>query len=224
MKIINIAILLIVTLTPQFAQAQGTTYLSNLGQTSTGSIAVGNDLWRAVLFGTGNNASGYILNSVQLMMADASGNPNDFTVMLYASDSNPAGGNPGNKLSTLNGSLNPTTSGIYPYTLVSSIPLLPLTEYYLVLTAGTPVANGAFDWSLAGTFSYNSNDGWGVGNYEGSVGAVFSSSDGLSWHPNQGNLQFAITATPVPEPSTWSFGFLGCGVLIYVCTRIRHTA
>jgi hypothetical protein len=60
-----------------------TAYLSNLGQSSTGSLAVGSDSWLAASFGTGTNEGGYELNSIQLAMTDASGNPSGFTVMIY---------------------------------------------------------------------------------------------------------------------------------------------
>ena len=53
-------------LAPQITQAQGTIYLSNLDQPSTGSLAVGSDSWIGVPFLTGNNVGGYVLNSFQL--------------------------------------------------------------------------------------------------------------------------------------------------------------
>src|SRR5271167_2904240 len=51
-------------------------------------------------------------------------------------------------------SSNPTTAGIYTYTPASSFSLLPGTGYFIVLTAATSVANGPYDWSHAGTYSY----------------------------------------------------------------------
>jgi hypothetical protein len=45
-------------LAPQIAQAQGTIYMSNLGQTSAGTDAVGSNSWMAVYFITGTNADG----------------------------------------------------------------------------------------------------------------------------------------------------------------------
>jgi len=210
-------------LAPCIIQAQGITYLSNIDQGSTGSVALGSDFWRAAILEVGNNASGYILNSVQLTMADASGKPSDFTVMLYASDGNPSGAFPGNSIGTLNGSLSPVTGGIYTFFPASSITLLPRTEYYLVLTAGTPVANGAYDWSLAGTYSYNPSGGWGVANDHGIIGTYLSSRNGLSWGANQGNLQFAITATPVPEPSPEIVLGLG-GILVLGFGRCKAKA
>ena len=78
----------------QVIQAQGTmTYLSNLGQSSTGSLAAGSDSWLAAGFQTGTNNGGYVLNSIQLAMNAASGNPTGFKVMLYA-DGVIAGGVP----------------------------------------------------------------------------------------------------------------------------------
>jgi hypothetical protein len=45
----------------------------------SGSPSVASDSWLAAEFGTGTDASGYVLNSVQLGMTDASGNPSGFT-------------------------------------------------------------------------------------------------------------------------------------------------
>jgi hypothetical protein len=204
----------IALLAPQAIQAQGTvTYLSNLGQTSTGSVAVGSDSWLAVNLITGINAGGYVLNSVQLAMTDASGNPSGFSVMLYSMK---ASGAVGSSLGTLNGSLNPVTSGIFAYSPASSITLTPHTDYYLVLTAATAVANGAYDWSLSGTYSYNPSDGWGVGSNEGTIGIYGSSLNGLSWNlGNQGNLQFAVNATPIPEPGVLSLSALSSLVFLW---------
>jgi hypothetical protein len=194
-------------LAPQKIQAQGAmTYVSNLGQSSTGSLAVGSDSWLAEDFNTGTNAGGYTLDSIQLGMADALGNPNAFTVMLYTATEK-TGIFPGSSLGTLDGSLNPTSAGIYTYTPASSLTLLPETQYFIVLTAGTTVANGAYEWLYANTSSYNPNGGW-------NGGVAFISSNGSSpWHAQVGNPQsdfpeVATDAIPVPEP----------GVL----TRISH--
>jgi hypothetical protein len=181
---------------------------------------VGNNSWLAAIFITGNNADGYMLNSVALGMADATGNPSGFTVMVYAQSGNPAGAFPGSSLGTLDGSLNPVINGTYTYDAPSNPTLSPSTDYFIVLTAGTMVANGAYEWSKAGTYSYNPSDGWGVGSNEGTIGVFLSSvNDGLSWNGNQGNLQFDINAAPIPEPSAISLILIGSGVLIYVRTR-----
>ena len=195
-------LVLVFGLAPKIIQAQGAiTYLSNLGQPSTGNLAVGSDSWLATLFFTGNNASGYALNSIQLGITDSSGNPSGFTAMLY--EINPAAAIPGNNLGTLNGSLNPATAGTYTYTPTSSLTLSQNTYYFIVLTAGTAVANGAYEWSLAGANSYNPSSGW-------NAGAIETSSNGSSWSGLASEYpQFAINATVIPEPSVLRLFSLG---------------
>ena len=191
--------------------AQGTTYLSNLGQASAGSLAVGSNSWLAGDFHTGTNDGGYLLNSIQLGMADASGNPSGFTVMLYAQDYSYFGGIvPGSSLGTLNGSLNPVTSGIYTYTPASSLTLSPSTLYFIVLTAGTTVANGGYEWSYASTSSYNPTDNWGGAIAWGSSNGSLGSWRVLGSYPYD-YPQYTINATAVPEPSSQIL--LGLGVL-----------
>ncbi len=204
----------VMLLTQQITQGQGTIYLSNLGQPSTGSQPVGSDSWLAANFLTGNNAGGYLLNSVQLAMSDASGSPSSFTVMLY-SGTGSTSVLPGSSLGTLTGSLNPVTSGIYTYTPDSSLTLSAHTPYFIVLTAATAIANGAY-WLSECAFPPSSSGNWGADN------AVIQSSDGISgWLPTPylGIAQFAITATPVPEPGVLSL--FGLGGLCFLWHRRR---
>jgi hypothetical protein len=207
--IINGIVIWMVAFAPQITQAQGTIYLSSLSQTSTGSASVGSDSWLAEPFETGNDASGYVLNSIQLGMTDASGNPSGFTVMVYTRDNNPGGVFPGSSLATLNGSLNPVTSGVYTYADDSNITLSPQTFYFIMLTAGTSVANGAYSWSES-AYPPNSIGVWNEGN------GIFKSSNGISgWSvtPYLGIGQLAINATAVPEPGGLCLFVLG-GLLL----------
>jgi hypothetical protein len=219
-------------LAPQILQAQGTiTYLSNLGQPSTGSRAVGTNSWLAMAFNTGNNPGGYILNSIQLEMADATGSPTNFTAMIYTLDTEPGVGGPfpGSSLGTLDGSLSPVGNGIYTYTDDSNITLSPSPSryslngyYFIVLTGGTAISRGpftgtnvgAYDWSLAGTNSYNPTGGWGVAGET----SYYSFNNGLSWTPIESFFpQFAINATAIPEPS--SEILLGLGGVFFGLVR-----
>jgi hypothetical protein len=195
----------------EISRAQGTvTYLSNLGQPSAGSLSVGSNSWVAAGCFTGTSAARYSLDSIQLAMTGASGNPSGFTVMVYANRVPPAGFDPGISLGTLNGSLDPVTSGIYTYTPASSLTLSPSTLYWVVLTAGTPIANGAYEWSYAGINSYNPSGGWGK------LGGVSTSSNGsLPWIGSGSAFpQVAISGTAIPEPST--LGLLALGGFLLV--------
>jgi hypothetical protein len=192
-------------LAQQIAQAQGTVYLSNIGQAAAGSFAVGSNSWLATDFYTGNNAGGYLLDSVQLALTNASGNPSGFTAMIYSVVMT-SGPFPGTNLSTLTGSTDPSTSGIYTYTPASSLILSPNGIYFIVLTAGTAVANGAYEWDWAyPSTSYNPSGNWAGGGHE------FSSSSGSSWGFLGGFYpQYAINAEGVPEPGVLSLFVLGC--------------
>jgi hypothetical protein len=203
-----------VLVAPRVTQAQGTmTYLSNLGQASAGSLAAGSDAWLAAMFFTGTNVGGYQLNSIQLAMTDAMGNPSGFSVMLCL----PAGGtvpppSPGGpSLGTLNGSLDPLTAGIYTYTPAADLTLAPNHAYCIVVTAGTAVASGAYEWSYSDINSYNPSGGW-------SAGGGWTSHSGRAWTESGGTyFQFAISAPDVPEPST--LGLLALGGFLLVRHR-----
>ena len=191
-------------LAQQIIQAQGTLYLSNLGQPSTGSLAVGSNAWYAADFITGTNAGGYILNSVNLAMTDATSNPSGFTALIYSAVAL-SSVNPGSNLETLNGSANPAANGIYTYTDSSNLILSPNTGYFIVLTSGTAITNGAYQWIITSTPSsgYNSYH-WGGGNL------FLHSNNGSSWSFTSGTYgQFAIDATAVPEPSSLGLLVLG---------------
>jgi hypothetical protein len=202
----------------RMAHAQGIVYLSNLGQPSAGNLVVGSDSWLAAGFHTGTNPGGYMLDSVQLAMASASGNPNGFTVMIYNEANNPTTILPGNSLDILSGPSNPSTTDVYTYT-ASSLVLNPSTHYFIVLNAGTTVASGAYEWNVLNTASYNPSDGW--------IGSVtLISNNGSSWrtlptYPSLDFSQYAITATAIPEPPPAFLLLLGSGVLFYV-RRIFH--
>ena len=214
--VVGVVVFAVALLAPQIVQAQGTmTYVSSLSQTSTGSPSVGSDSWLAAGFYTGTDPSGYTLSSIQLAMTDASGNPNGFTVMLYTAISG-AGPLPGSSLGTLDGSLNPVTGGIFTYTPGSSLTLSPNASYFIVLTAGTIVANGAYSWS-ENTFPASSSGGWFAEN------GVLQSSNGTShWSAIPGIGQFAINATAIPEPGV--LGLFGLGSLAFLWHRRKAKA
>ena len=217
-KLVGSVISALAMLTPEMIQAQGTVFLSNLGQSFSDSNPVASDSWLAAGFITGNNDGGYLLDSVELGMANATSNPSGFMVMLYTQSSNLSSFLPGNNLGTLNGSANPSTAGIYTYTAAADLFLSPSTQYFVVLAAGTTVANGAYEWNYTSTYSYNPSGGWS------GVAVTLASSNGSSWFrlgssPYYDYSEIAITATAIPEPLSALFLLLGSGVLLYVCKR-----
>ena len=127
---------------------------------------------------------------------------------------NPGAPYPGSSLGTLDGSANPSMAGIYTYTPASSLALSGDTSYFIVLVSGTAVANGAYEWSESDSGG-TSPDGWNEASY-----FFLSQMSGIHWlNSYPGITQFAITATPVPEPSLSWLLFLGSGFLIYVSRR-----
>ena len=199
-------------LAQRVGQAQGTMlYLSSLSQTYTDAKPVGSDSWLAARFVTGNNPGGYTFDSVQLGMADGSGSPSGFAVMLYSRSTNVFAILPGSSLGALSGPASPSSAGVYSYTPTTSLTLLPSTPYFVVATAGTAVANGAFNWGLSAYPPGIATGGWAEGN------VLYRSTDGgSSWSqplPYQGIGQVAIYATAIPEPGALSLALLA-GLLL----------
>jgi hypothetical protein len=215
----SVIVFAVALLAPQILQAQGTiTYLSNMIEPSIGNFPVGSNSWLAVPFITGNNPGGYILNSIQIEMADASGSPSDFTAMLYLPPNGNPQGAPGNFLTTLTGSADPATNGIYTYAAPANFVLAG--EYFLVVAGGTAITDGAYEWSKTSQSSYNLTGlgNWQIGVVAGPGSYVTTSMNGSTWSsaPNT-YLQFAINATAVPEPS--SEILLGLGGVFFGLVR-----
>lgn len=190
--------------------AQGTFYFSNLAESPASSVPVGADRWFATSFDTGIHPGGYILNSITVRMAAATGNPNGFSVLLFSHREGDSRF-PGSTSSALEGP-DPIEAGGFNYN-GASLSLLPATSYFIVLTATTPIATGAYSWSYTTSRTFISSDGWGLPGFQ------FFSDDGQTWNRTGGAfLQFAVNATPVPEPS--SLVLLGCGSLIFLARII----
>ena len=211
-KIFFIVVLASQALVAHVAPAQGTIYLSNLGETPVGSGAVGSDSWLAQPFVTGTNSTGYVLNSVQLLMNAATGSPSGFTASIYSF----SGNGPGINLGSLSGS-NPSAGGLFSF-ISSGVTLSRSTYYFVVVTATSPVAQGAYQWSAAdsfGRFFVAPGDPWMIPD------SFLTSADGSNWTaiPRMDIFQFAIdaNANAVPEPGV--SGFLLAGSLCFLWFR-----
>jgi hypothetical protein len=212
MIVVGVIVLVLGLVVPETARSQGTLFVSSLGQPSTGSAALGSDSLLATTFLTGNNPDGYALDSLQLDMTPATGDPGGFTVQLYTAGNYNGTVVPVSSLGILTGSSDPVNAGLYTYT-ASGLTVAPSTLYFVVLSAGTPVASGAYAWSFDNSPAVTSG-GWSGSDF------LLSSSDGSSWKANFEDAQFSLTATAVPEPEP--LYLLGLpGVLFFVWRRWR---
>jgi len=214
-KMTLVAIVLGELLVMRLAMAQGTTYISNLGEATVGGGQVGNDSWIGQPFTTGTNATGYALGCVQLLMGAALGNPSGFNVSIYSS---PGNGPPGSSLGILTGS-DPAAGGLFSYT-ASGLMLSPSTYYIIVATATAPTAQGAYEWTTADSFGRITRapgDPWTIPDF------YYSSANGSSWtfNPRQNIFQFSVTGTPVPDPGVSALVALG-GLCFLLLRTLRY--
>ena len=193
-------------LLPLTAPGQGVTYISNLDQTPTGSLAVGSDSWIAQGFGLlSTDPNIYSLNSIELMMTPATGSPSGFSVSIYSSPLG-SGGGPQTHLGDLEGSSNPLAGGVYTFA-ASNITIQAYDFYAVVVKAATSTTQGAYHWSTV--------EG-GMGNGTWSIANGYAtSSDGATWtgHVREGAMQLAINATLIPEPTTGLLLWVGLAAL-----------
>ena len=96
--------------------AQGTLQVSSIDDLPSGSVSIGSDSWIAQRFYiVPSDTNTYALDSVELLLELASGNPSDFRVSIYQGTGVPGGG-PQNELVTLTGPSDPA-SGRLAYIL-----------------------------------------------------------------------------------------------------------
>ena len=194
------------------AQSQGSiTYLSGLTHPSGGALSVASDAWLAQGFSTGMYSAGYRLDSVELLMANASGTPGGLTVSIY--DRN--GFFPGDYIGNLAGPADPAVAGVFAYSN-PTLALSPATGYFIVVTAAEPLASGSYQWQhVAPGFPLDASGGW-------SISPIVASTDGSTW-TRVGNVnffQFAVSATPIPEPYSAALFCLGG---VWLASRVvRH--
>src|ERR1035437_1491971 len=182
-------------------KAQGTIYLSNLGETGAGYSVGGG--WQS--FQTGISSNGYNLNSVTLVMGNWLGNASNFLVSIRADDA----GQLGTSLATLNGNSDPETAGEYNYT-ASNLILNPDTVYWILVNCDSFSPNpffpsGGYAWQGTLSPNYFFAGDWvanRVGNSFGSV-SVF---------------QFAVNATAVTEPASLALFVFGFACLARACS------
>jgi hypothetical protein len=193
MKLKNIIALIVCAvglLAPQLTGAQGVmTYLDNTGQPVAGSLDLGISYGSiGTQFQTGTNEAGYVLNSLQLLFADATGSPSfsGFNIVVCADNS----GGPGSIITFFATGQNPLTAGFYNYTPLTIATLGSNTPYWVIVYNTSGNFNSAYNLSYTSTTAATAVDGWFI--------------PGNTAIGQAGILIFAINATPVPEPSIFA--------------------
>lgn len=210
MKKLPVYILSFISLFSFSGKGQGTLFVSNLSQPVNTIVFIAHDSWYANSFTTGPNSLGYSLNSVQLLMQTAIGNPSGFSVSIYLGNGGfPSSTNVGN----LSGS-DPLAGGVHSYS-ASMVTLLPSTRYFVVVSAQTFLSTGAFRWSSPTTGFSDTTGGWSYGPYHS------TSTDGINWSRSAPDLQYAVYATAIPEPSSAVVLALG-SLMLATSLRRRH--
>ena len=193
----NVAVILLtLCLFQNRSRSQGIVCLSNLNETGAGfSVGGGSQS-----FVTGTASNGYALNSVTLLMGTMLDNASNFTVSIF----NDNASLPGVSLGALNGNNDPRTAGQYTYS-ASYLALNQNATYWIVATCDSSSPNplmppGGYTWQETLSQNILTGGGWsaGIGN-TGFTGAAF---------------QFAVNATPVPEPSTCAL--LGVAAFLFL--------
>jgi hypothetical protein len=170
--------------------------VSNLSEALYGNGTVDFNNWRASSFTT--DSSSYTLDAITLRIAYGSGGALPAAFVGIYSDSF---GVPGAQFGALTGSSNPTTANDYIYNPASTITLGASTTYWIV--AGESSNDGSTYAPRITASVAESNTGgatWLIGN-----NVKASGNQGSSWsnHTNT-PLYLSVTATAVPEPSTYA--------------------
>lgn len=195
------------------ARPQSQLVASNLSESTVRTKEIAQDSWVAVTFTTGTNPNGYSLDSIQLSMGESTGSPDGFNLSLYAVVPGGTIGSPDfdRNLGDLSGS-DPLSEGVFSYSAFG-LTLAPSTSYFVVATSSTSAEIGAFQWNVPSSGAYDSIEDWTM------VGARLESDNGADWSTVRGLLQYGVSATAIPEPST--LVLLGCGAL-FAAIRLRR--
>jgi hypothetical protein len=170
-------------------RGQGYVALDNTSQPITGTNILQGSVGTQIQ--TGANAAGYTLNNLQLLFANANGNPNPswFSVVLFADSS----GAPGGEGSLLSTEINPLTDGLYTFIPTSDAFLTANTDYWIIINVTAGSSSDYYNWLSASSTAAISSDGWSI------TGNTAIGQNGFPIF-----LIGATPVAPVPEPTTFA--------------------
>lgn len=179
--------------------------LSNLSESSDTFMNFGMFRFGAG-FTTGSGASQWQLDSVTLQMENAGSN------LLIELRQEAAPMTPGAVITTFIGSI-PTVRNDYTFTPAASTTLTANTRYYI--TASSSAGN----WLIATSNNESGAQGWSVEDFlllgNGTDWSAFARDGG-------GAQKIAVSATAVPEPSSFAAVLVAAGCLGFRRNRLRQ--
>jgi hypothetical protein len=182
---------------------------NTLSQSSAGTETISIQYGMGVSFKT--TATDYVIDAVTFKFMKDTATSGNITIAIY--DTSGAGGTPGSIIGAPLGTVpvSSLTSTLANYTLNSlNRTLSPSTNYYLTATS-TDITSGAPRGSVTqqttglttGSVGYSFKNNTWTGPYSGFYG------------------QASISATAVPEPSTYALGAIATGVFAFIARRCK---
>ena len=195
---------------------QAQVVLSSLGSAIFGGVTVSATNYKAQPFATPLTGS-YELVSVSLNLANATNTSGNFFVSIMQGDLG-TGPDDGLPIITLSGTANPATVGTYTFTANNDL-LAANTTYWIV--AGVTSGSGSYRWNVA------TGDNYQIATWTPVDAFAQSSNAGVDWSVltagSANPYLFSVTATAIPEPSTWTVIMAGVALAGTFAARLQRT-
>ena len=166
------------------AQAQTTTFVSNLGQTDANTNAsVTQNTPRAQQFETGSNSGGYTLTEIVVNIRDAQTGSDSFALYTSTVDDEP-----GTKVVDLSG--DSSTAGEQSFTPASATTLSASTKYIVAFLMSSGQAN--LQRTASNDIDSGASTGWDIAD-----NSLFSTNSGASWSSSGNSVEITVKGSVV---------------------------